>query len=460
MESHGSLGVRRHVVRREAHLPQPAREALVALPVVAVALGIGAVWWAGREATWDSSLGDVLTVVGRLAGLAGSYLILVEVLLMARVPWVDRLVGMDRLAVWHRRNGQLVVELLALHALLILWGYALVGHESIPKQAGDLILSYPDVLAATVALGLLIAVGVVSARAVRRRVRYHTWYFIHLYTYVAIALSFAHQLANGGDLATNRIHRAAWIGLYVLVGGLLVTFRVAVPVRDAFRHRLVVNSVVHESPDIVSIHLSGRRLGELRAEAGQFFMWRFLTRDGWWQAHPFSLSAAPDGRGLRITVKAAGDHTRRLQAVLVGTRVMAEGPYGAFTAGRRRNQKVLLLAAGVGIAPLRALLESLHGSPGDLVLVYRARSAVDLALRAELDDLAARRAFRVLYAVGHRTPGASWPTLQMLHSIAGPDLGRCDAYICGPEGFMATARDALRAAGMPRRHIHMESFAL
>jgi len=450
----------RHPVRPEAHLSQPAREALVALPLLLGAIGVAALWWAGRDSTWDSSPGDMLTTAGRLAGLEGTYLVLVEVLLMARVPWIDRIVGMDRLAVWHRRNGQLVVELLVGHAFLILWGYALVGHQNVLSQARDLALSYPDVLAATVGLGLLVMVGVVSARAVRRRVRYHTWYFLHLYTYLAIALSFAHQLANGADLAANRLHRAAWVGLYLIVGGLLMTFRVAVPVRDALRHRLVVSAVVPESPGVVSIHLSGRRLGELRAEAGQFFIWRFLTRGGWWQAHPFSLSASPDGGGLRITVKAAGDHTHRLQAIPLGTRVVAEGPYGAFTAGRRRHQKVLLLAGGVGIAPLRALFEALPGAAGDLVLVYRARSARDLALRAELDDLAARRGARVYYAVGRRPPGARWPTPEALRSIIGSDLAGFDVYVCGPHGFMAACREALRAAGVPRRQIHAEAFSL
>lgn len=458
----GSLhgAARRHPVRRVAHLSQPAREALVALALALGGAGIAAVWWAGRDPAWNSSLGEVLTVAGRLAGLEGTYLVLVEVLLMARVPWLDRLVGMEHLAVWHRRIGQLVVGILVGHAVLIVWGYALAGRKGLLDQARYLILRYPNVLAATVGLGLLVMVGVVSAGAVRRRIRYHTWYFVHLYTYLAIALSFAHQLANGDDLATNRQNRAAWVGLYLLVGGLLATFRVMVPIRNALRHRLVVHAVVRESPGMVSIHMTGRRLGALRAEAGQFFIWRFLTKDRWWQAHPFSLSTAPDGRDLRITVKAVGDHTSGLQAIQVGTRVMAEGPYGTFTAGRRRSRKVLLLAGGVGIAPLRALIEELPGETGDIVLVYRARSAEDLALRAELDDLVTRRGARVVYLVGRRQPGEVWPTSEGLRSIAGPDLAGHDVYVCGPPGFMAAVVDALRAAGVPRRQIHVEGFSL
>ena len=130
----------------------------------------------------------------------GTYLIVVEVLLMGRVPWLDRMIGMDRLAVWHRRNGEYAICLLIAHALLTIWGYAVTAHEGLIKETTSVVLSYPDMLAATVGLGLLVAVGVLSARAVRRRVSYQTWYFVHLYTYIALALSFAHQFNTGRRL--------------------------------------------------------------------------------------------------------------------------------------------------------------------------------------------------------------------------------------------------------------------
>src|SRR2546430_4957777 len=154
------------------------------------------------------------------------------------------------------------------------------------------------------------AVGIVSARIARRRLRFETWYFVHLYTYLAIALSFAHQFATGNDFATRPANRLFWVALYVVAFGNLALYRVAIPLRGALRHRLRVASIVPEAPGVVSIYLTGHHLGDLRADAGQFFLWRFLTRQGWWQAHPFSLSAAPNPHWLRIMVKASGDHTR------------------------------------------------------------------------------------------------------------------------------------------------------
>ncbi len=154
--------------------------------------------------------------------------------------------------------------------------------------------------------------------------------------------------------------------------------------REAGRHAadlarglggLRVVAVTPAGPDAVTIEIEGHHLNELRAEAGQFFRWRFMTPDHWGSAHPFSLSAPPTDRRLRLTVKALGAGTRKLQNLEVGTRVVAEGPYGALTAGRRTQADVLLIAGGVGITRLRALFETIPlATDDDLVLLYRARS--------------------------------------------------------------------------------------
>ena len=309
-----------------ARLGQPAREALVAALIALGALGVVFMWWHDTTPTAVRGLGPWLTSSGRVTGLVGTYLAVVEVLLMARVPWLDRQIGMDRLAVWHRRNGEYTISLLVAHALLTIWGYAVTAHEGLLAETKSVVLTYPDMLAATVGLALLIAVGVLSARALRRRVKYQTWYFVHLYTYIALALSFSHQFATGADFATHPLNRALRALLYAGVGALLLVYRVGKPVRDALRHRVAVVGTVSEGPGLTSVYVSGRRLGELNAEPGQFFLWRFLTREGWWQAHPFSLSAAPNGRWLRMTAKSLGDHSAGLAGLRPGTKVVLEGP--------------------------------------------------------------------------------------------------------------------------------------
>ncbi len=264
--------------------------------------------------------------------LAG-YAVAVQLLLMSRVPVVDRGVGSDRLARWHAFCGQYTVGLIVAHTLLITWGYAVSAHQGMVRQAGTLVTSYPDVLMATAALGLFLLVGALSVRAVHRRLRYETWYYVHLYTYLALALAFAHVFADGNEFRSSLAARACWVALYTGTGLVLFTYRIAVPALGALRHRLRVAAVRTEAPGVTSLHIAGRDLAALRARPGQFFRWRFLTRDGWWQSHPFSVSAIPSRRKgrLRITVKALGDYTTALQHTRPGTRVIAEGPYGALT---------------------------------------------------------------------------------------------------------------------------------
>lgn len=432
--------------------PQPAL-AMIWLGAAAVIL----LWW--HDTPFVSGLAGWLTNAGRISGLVAGYLVVVQLALMARVPAVERGVGTDRLARWHSMIGRYTVSMIVAHAVLITWGYAVTAHENVVRQTGDLLLSYPDVLMGTVAMGLFLVVGITSARAARRRVSYETWHFVHLYSYLAIALAFSHQFSTGADFMTSLQARVLWSALYIVVGSLLLWFRLLNPLIQNARHQLRVAEVRRESADTVSVWLEGRALDRLGAEPGQFFRWRFLTSNLWWAANPYSLSAVPSPTMLRITVKHAGEHSRALLSLPVGTRVLAEGPFGAFTSARRRRQKVLLIGGGVGITPLRALFEALPGRPGDLTLVYRAGNPADLVFREELEWIARDRGARLHYVFGPRGNGSRKDPLsaaELERRI--PDLVEHDVYVCGPPGMTEHAQRELRRAGVPRRHIHHESF--
>lgn len=437
----------------------PAPTVQVSAPVALTTAVLGAIavallWW--HDTTGLHGLGDWLTNAGRITGLFAGYAVLLVLVLMARVPALDRGIGSDRLARWHAMLGRYVVSLAVAHTLLIIWGYAVSAHTGVVSQTSTLLMSYPDVLMATVALGLLVLVGVTSARAARRRMSYESWHFVHLYTYLAIALSFSHQFATGADFH-DRGTRVLWAAMYVLVAAALLWYRVVVPIASAARHRMRVAAVVPEGRDVVSVYVTGRNLLRLGAQPGQFFKWRFLTRTGWWAANPYSLSAAPTSDTLRITVKTAGQHSADLRRLRPGTRVFAEGPYGGFIAARRRRRKVLLIGAGVGITPVRALFGSVPARHGDLTLLYRARTPNDLVLRRELEEIAALRGASLHYLIGdRRTQRLDAARLRRLV----PDVAEHDVFLCGPDAMTAELRTELRRAGVPRSHIHAESFAL
>ncbi|HEX8093272.1 ferredoxin reductase family protein [Jatrophihabitans sp.] len=448
-----------------ASVPGPVRAAapstgtnpgMVLAVIAAGALATIALWW--QDTSSVSGLGDWLTNAGRVTGLLAGYGVVVLVALMARIPPLERGIGADRLARWHAHGGRYTVSLVIAHGLLIVWGYAVTAHTDVLSQTSTLLMSYPDVLMATVAGLLLVAVGAVSARAARRRMRYETWYFLHFYTYLAVALAFSHQFSTGADFMTNRPARVVWSALYLGVAAAIGWYRFAVPVRQALRHRLRVVAVYPQAPGVVSIVVHGRDLQELRAESGQFFRWRFLTRDLWWASNPYSLSAAPHGDTLRITAKDLGEHSAALARLRPGTRVLAEGPYGAMTAARRSRRKVLLIAGGIGITPLRALFESLPARPGDLTLLYRVSRDTDVVFGDELTAIAQQRGARLHIVTGRRGELGYDPLSAPALTTNIPDLPDYDVYLCGPEPMAASVVSALRAAKVPRRRIHHESF--
>jgi predicted ferric reductase len=444
-------------VRR--HARRPFGLAVVWGVVLANAAAIVWLWIHGGNLTLRSS-GDVLTSIARLTGLLSAYLALIQVILLARVPALERLVGFDRLTVWHRWNGHGCLDLVLAHVVFSVWGYALLDRYSLPKEISTMLGGgiYPGMITATVGTVLLVAVVVTSVVIVKRRLRYEWWHAVHLLAYAAIALAWFHQIPTGNELVLDTIAADYWRALYVATIVLLVAFRLLAPALRALRYRLRVAAVVEEGPDVVSLWITGRGLDRLNAHAGQFFLWRFLTRGRWSKAHPFSLSAAPDGRSLRITVKALGDDTARMATIPVGTSVVAEGPFGVFTEASRRREKVLLIAGGIGITPVRALLQQMRG---DIVVIYRVVRDEEILFRHELDALAAAAGAELHYVVGdHATEEGRWYlTPDHLRELV-PDIVDRDVYVCGPPALTDLATRHVRQAGVGRSHIHAERFAL
>jgi predicted ferric reductase len=375
------------------------------------------------------------------------------------VPWIDHVVGTDRLMAWHRWLGFGTLWLLLAHFAFTTVGWAMASGRTVVDELLDLLSTW-DVLAATVGLALLGLVAVTSVRAARRRLEYETWYGLHLYAYLGVVLAFLHQVTMGSDLVVDPLALWYWVALYVVTFGLLIGFRVLAPIRLSLRHRLRVASVVREAPDVVSIYLAGRHLEQLPVSAGQFFQVRFLTGGGWWRPHPFSISAAPNGDWLRLTIKALGDDSRRMQSMPIGVPVFIEGPYGAFTAAVIRRPRVVMIAGGVGVTPLRAILEELRPAPGSVTFLYREGTSEEVVFRAELGALARSHGADVRLLVGHR--GSPLMPLDPLapESLGQlvPDIATADVLVCGSRPFTERTLASLRSLGVPSSQVHAERF--
>ncbi len=396
-------------MRRDA-----ATHAVALLVAWAIYLGnIGAlVWiWVDNGNLAMHTTADLLARTAGLAGLISAYLALVQVVLLSRLPVLERLAGFDRLTQWHRWNGHLCIDLVIVHVVLQIEGYSMPTHRSFGDEFWTMVGrgAFPGMITATIGTFLLLAVGWSSFVIVRRRLSYELWYAVHLTAYAGIALAWFHEIPTGGDINDQLNPGNAWYWRSLAIAALAT-------------------------------------------------LWRFLTHGHWWSAHPFSLSAAPDGSTFRITAKSVGNHTSRMRTIPVGTRVVAEGPFGDFTERSRRREKVLLVAGGIGITPVRALLERMNG---DVVAIYRVLAAQDIVFAQELEELQRRRGIALHYVVGdHAAPdGHLLLSPEHLGELV-PDLAEREVYLCGPPAMTDVTRKRLRAAGVPRRRLHVERFAL
>jgi predicted ferric reductase len=386
-------------------------------------------------------------------------------LLVARVPWIDKYYGHDKSTIAHKKLGKPILYLVIAHFAASLTQFAITDGKNLLDEFFSLISIF-ELLLATASLALMVLVVVTSLNIARRKLSYEAWFIVHLLSYIAVGVAVPHLFTMGSDIAGKPIPTIYWVTLYAFVTFNVVWYRVLVPVLRGLRHNLRVQAVVRESSDSVSIYLSGTQLDKLGGQAGQFYLFRPLTPKQWWRPHPFSISAAPNSNFVRFTIGARGDDTALLQSIKPGTRVMLEGPYGVFTEERRTRERVLLIASGIGIPPVRALAESMASRPGDLTVIYRVRNSEDAALLEEVREIARRRQINLHVVEGRRGSDDSWlnwdarnlPDQARLIEMA-PWVSESDVYICGPLEWTKSVERAVKRAGTPEHQIHAEEYA-
>ena len=412
------------------------------------------------------NVNDILNSISRLTALIGTDLLLIHTLLVARVPWLDKFYGHDKVTLAHKKLGKPILYVISAHFLASLIQFAIAEGKSVADELMTLILTVPDMWSATLGFVLMIAVVVSSINAARKKLSYEVWYIIHLLAYVSILVAVPHQFSTGSDIAGKPVQTLFWVSLYLFVALNVIWYRVLAPLLLNLNLGLRVSAVVRESSDTLSIYVSGRNLKRLGGQAGQFYMLRIMNAANWDKPHPFSISAAPNENYVRFTIGDRGDFTKALAELKVGTKVFLEGPYGVFTEERRTREKVTLIAAGVGAPPIRALAESMAARPGDITIIYRVRDYEDAALRNELEQVARQRGFRLYVLPGNRGGGNSWlpaqfndlPDHTRLLEMA-PHVSESDVFICGPAAWTKSVEKSLTRVGTPANQIHAEEFA-
>jgi predicted ferric reductase len=400
-----------------------------------------------------------LVALGQLSGLYAAITVLLGLVMISRTPWLERRYGMDRMTHAHRLVGFTAAWLMIVHVVSVMVGIALDQEITLWDQIVDAWFNYSYMPQAIFGFGLLMLVASVSVRAIRRVLSYEQWWLVHVWAYLGVLLGFFHQIGVGADFVLDWWAFLYWTLLHVSVAVLIFGFRLITPWVLTLRHRFRVDAVLPEAADTVTLVVGGRNLDRLAVQPGQFFLIRVLDRRRFWRAHPFSLSAAPDGLALRFTVKALGDDTTHLQTIAPGTRLSLEGPYGGFLAHLPTSRKILFITGGIGITPFRSLIEDWDHAPGTVTLLYRNRTPEDALFHDELEELSRRKGFEVHFSYSRMAGGD--PRVfepERLRAIV-PDLTDREVFVIGSPRLLAAAGNGLRVAGVPSRQVHYENFA-
>ena len=455
--------MRQLVLDKAARADEARRDTLVALAWVTGSASLGIVFASGHPL---DNVADALTTAGRVAGTVAATLIMVQLILIARVPWVERLVGHDKATKLHGLLGKIAFISLVLHAFMLILGYGMRVNVGPTEQSWAFLTNYgPEMTFAVAALALFAVVVGTSLAAVRAKWPYERWHNVHLLTYVAVLVAIPHQIELGSSFSHASIApiepfaRAYWAVLWFTTIALFVTFRLIAPAMRAYRDGLEVVSVTPAARGMMTVEIAGPGVERIKARGGQFMLWRFLSPGMWRNAHPYSLSASPKRGVLRISVKAVGESSAALADLLPGTKVIAEGPLGRFSLDHQRATSLVLVAAGSGISPILGLLHEADEADA-ITVIIRARSEDEIPHLDELRAECAAKGAVLHLMIGSR--GLGWQSAGSSHSLAdlAPHLLESDIYVCGPALWSQAVLDDAVLAGVRRDHLHVEEFAL
>ncbi len=407
-------------------------------------------WWQSSGSVIATST-DRVVVIARLFGLLASFCVLLEVLLMSRIPLFERNFSLEETVELHKLNGYLLLFMIVGHIVFMTVGYNVHSTDNLWQQFVTLNTGFEDVFKATIGTIIFFCATFLTLGFVRKHLNYELWYMTHLTVYFAILLTFLHQVSVGGDIVHHTWFKVFWFALFVAVFGLLAYYRFAKMFIHAWTYDFKVSRVEREAADTYSIYITGNDLQNFQFIPGQYASWRFLSGNLWFEAHPFSFSLEPGYNMLRITAKTKGDFSNKLLALKPGTKVLVDGPRGAFTSHLAKTKSVTLIAGGIGVAPFLSKIPGLLAAGKRVTLLYSVRNASSLAFKNELKELEGKGliVYTFVSDTGQRITA---PVLSKTVTL------QTTVFICGPDAMTKNMPIELMTLGLPKKNIITERF--
>lgn len=396
--------------------------------------------------------------------MAGFAVLLLEFALSGRTRRLSARVGMDSTMRFHQLMALAALAFLLFHPFL----YAPAFSERPAfgaRTAMRVLLTPAATVSGMLAWMLLVMLAAFAWFRTQLRWSYEAWRLSHGLAALAIALLGAHHTLDTGRYALDPWLRGVWLAAGAAALASLAVVYVVKPLAQS-RRRWRVALVAPEAERIWRVVLEPETAGEFRFAAGQFVWLKLHRALGRITEHPFSIASAPGQLPrLQFLVKEAGDFTRDIGRLAPGAPAYVDGPYGALTLSGRDGAGIMLIAGGVGIAPLLGLARDLAAThdPRPLRIVYADRSAAQLAARAEIEQLA-RAPGRELHLVLEEPP-ADWAGLRGRLDLENlkaclPRSGAAEwrYFVCGPSAMIDAVESSLAELGVPLARIASERF--
>ncbi|MDA3803013.1 MAG: ferric reductase-like transmembrane domain-containing protein [Patescibacteria group bacterium] len=421
-------------------------------------------WWliSGKTLLGSPSFDIVYIMLGRITGLLAVYFILLQFLFIGRVKWLERVFGFDKLSKAHHWSGVIAFIFILFHFIFLLIGYGMINGLSLWQQFIDFIFNWEELFPATIALFLFVVVVITSISIAKKRLKYELWYYVHLASYLAIILAYGHQLELGFDLRVNTLFAVYWVLLYLFVGTNFIIYRFLYQIYNFYKFKFYVDEIREETDNTVSIYIKGQNIKNFKFKAGQFLILRFLNNKFVWQSHPYSISSLPNSDYFRITAKNLGDFSSQMKNIKTGTKVLVDGPNGIFTKKERQEDKILLIAGGVGITPIRALAEDFLQDNKNVVLLYSVRKKGQIIFKSELEDLSKKypNLFTIHYIISEEENNHGFNRIdkKCIENLV-LDVGEREAYICGPSSMSIEIKKHLIKLNVNKNKIYYEKFS-